>query len=153
MKKSQLAIRARQNLDRRFAGMPAAASFAPPVRGWIKAVREALGMTSAQLANRLRVSQPTVVAMEQSEAKGTIQLATLRRVAKTLDCALVYALVPNRSLEAMVRDQAREVARRRLQSVDHTMFLENQQVNPADLEAQIDAFVRDMPTRTLWDAT
>jgi predicted DNA-binding mobile mystery protein A len=151
MKKSQLAVRARQNLDRRFAEMPPAAFFAPPVRGWIKAIREALGMTSAQLAKRMKVSQPTIVAMEQSEAKGKAQLATLKRVAKALDCTLIYALVPNQPLEIMVQQQAREVARRQLQSVDHTMLLENQQTKPADIEAQIDAYVRDMHPRTLWD--
>jgi predicted DNA-binding mobile mystery protein A len=151
MNKSQLAVRARQNLDRRFAEMPTAASFAPPIRGWIKAIREALGMTSAQLAERMKVSQPTIAGIEQSEAKGKIQLATLKRVAKTLDCTLVYALIPNQPLETMVQDQARKVARRRLHSVDHTMLLENQQSKAADLETQIDAYVRDMNPRTLWD--
>jgi len=151
MKKSQLSVRARQNLDRRFAAMPASASFTPPVRGWIKAIREALGMTSAQLAERMELSQPTITAMEQSEAKGKIQLETLKRVAKALDCTLVYALVPNRPLETIVQNQARKVARRRLLAVDHTMLLENQQTNPADLEAQIDSYVRDMNSRTLWD--
>ncbi len=151
MRKTSLAVRARQALDRRFAQMPPTTSSSPPVRGWIKAIREALGMTTVQLAKRLKVSQPTVVAMEQSEVKGTIQLATLRRVAKTLDCTLVYALVPNQPLETTVQDQAREVARCRLRSVDHTMLLENQQAKPADLEAQIDAYVRDMNPRTLWD--
>jgi len=151
MKKTQLALRARQSLDRRFAEMPLSTSFAPPVRGWIKAIREALGMTTAQLAKRMEVSQPTVVAMEQSEAKGKIQLATLRRVARTLDCTLVYALVPNQPLETMVQDQARKVARRRLQSVSHTMLLENQQLSPEDLDAQIEAYLRDINIRTLWD--
>jgi hypothetical protein len=33
--------------------------------------------------------------------KGTIQLATLRRVAEALDCELVYALVPNKPLDAI----------------------------------------------------
>jgi predicted DNA-binding mobile mystery protein A len=81
-----------------------------PVRGLIKAIREALGMTTAQLAKRLDVKQPSVVAIEQSEAKGTIELATLRRVAEALDCTLVYALVPNKPLEAAVRDGARVCA-------------------------------------------
>lgn len=152
MDKASQAARARQNLDRRFAEMPSAVSFAPPVRGWIKAIREALGMTTAQLAARLSVSQPTVVAMEQSEAKGTIQLATLKRVATALDCTLVYALVPNQPLETTLRDRARTVARRRLHAVDHTMLLEDQQAKPANLEAQIDDYVRGMNLRTLWDA-
>ena len=85
--------------------MSSADQYAPPVRGWIKAIREALGMTTAQLAKRLGVRQPSVVALEQSEARGTIELATLRRVAEALDCTLVYALIPNKPLEATIREQ------------------------------------------------
>jgi predicted DNA-binding mobile mystery protein A len=153
MKKSQLAARARQSLDSRFETIPPAATLTPPIRGWIRAIREALGMTSAQLAKRLKVSQPAIATIEQSEAKGTIQLATLRRVAAAMNCTLAYTLVPNKSLETTVRDQARKVARRRLQSVDHTMLLENQQSKSSALEAQIDAYVRDMDLRALWDET
>ena len=107
MRKAKLAGRSRAHLDERFRKLRPPARFAPPVRGWIKAIRTALGMSTAQLAKRLRVKQPSVVALEQSETKGTMELATLRRVAAALDCTLVYALVPNKPLEATVRDRAR----------------------------------------------
>ena len=68
-------------------------------------------MSTAQLAKRLGIRQPSLVALEQSEAKGTIELATLRRVAEALDCTLVYALVPNKPLETTLRDRARAFAR------------------------------------------
>src|SRR5205814_3836994 len=102
MDKARLAAQSRSHLDERFKELGAVRLYAAPVRGWIKAVRESLGMTTAQLAKRLKVKQPTVVKMEQSEAKGTIELATLRRVAEALDCTLVYAFVPNKPLETMV---------------------------------------------------
>src|ERR1035437_9552462 len=107
MKKARLAAQSRSHLDQRFKALGPVARYSPPLRGWIKAVREALGMTTAQLARRLGVKQPSVVAIEQSEAKGTIELATLRRVAEALDCTLIFALVPNKPLEAIVRDRAR----------------------------------------------
>src|ERR1035441_2089832 len=115
MTKARLAAKSRAHLDERFRALGSATRYASPVRGWIKAIREALGMSTAQLAKRLAVKQPSVVALEQSEAKGTIELATLRRVANALDCTLVYALVPNKPLEAMVRDQPRAFALRRLE--------------------------------------
>jgi predicted DNA-binding mobile mystery protein A len=121
------------------------------VRGWIKAVREALGMTTTQLAARLNVKQPSVVAMEQSEAKGAIELATLRRVAQALDCTLVYALVPNRPLESTIRARARAFARRRLGPVEHSMVLEDQTVKATDSEAWLDEIVRDKNPRLFWD--
>src|ERR1700720_1375648 len=137
MRKAKLAAHSRSHLDKRFKEMGAVTRFAPPVRGWIKAIREALGMSTAQLAKRLRIKQPSIIALEQSEAKGTIELATLRRVAEALDCTLVYALVPKKPLEAMVREQAHKVARRRLQSVEHSMALERQAVSPKGFEKRV----------------
>lgn len=125
--------------------------FATPVRGWIRAIREGLGMSSEQLAKRLGIRQPSVIALEQSEAKGTIELATLRRAAAALDCTLVYALVPNKPLETMVRDRARAVAKRRRQPIEHSMMLEDQAVSAEESEAQLDAFIREMNPRRLWD--
>ncbi|MFI5023496.1 MAG: mobile mystery protein A [Alphaproteobacteria bacterium] len=151
MNNQRLAAQSRQSLDARFAKLRPTERFKPPVRGWIKAIREALGMSSAQLAKRLKIKQPSVVQIEQSELRGTVQLATLRRVAEALNCTLVYALVPNEPLAKIVRQQARKVARRRLQLVEHSLLLESQGVPAKDFEAHIDAFVRDMNPRILWD--
>src|SRR5438477_11560517 len=126
MKKARLAAQSRSQLDERFRELGPAKRYTPPVRGWIKALREALGMSTAQLAKRLGIKQPSLVALEQSEARGTIELATLRRVAEALDCTLVYALLPNKPLEKMVRESARAFARRRREAVEHSMLLEHQ---------------------------
>jgi predicted DNA-binding mobile mystery protein A len=154
MKKARLANQSRSQLDERFREMGPASRYAAPVRGWIKAVREALGMSTAQLAKRLGIRQPSLVALEQSEAKGTIELATLRRVAEALDCTLVYALVPNKPLETMLRDRARAFARRRRAPVEHSMLLEDQKVAAEDTkaaEARLDEILRETNPRLFWD--
>jgi predicted DNA-binding mobile mystery protein A len=152
MKRSKLAALSRSHLDQRFKEPGTVTKLTPPVRGWIQAIRKALGMTTVQLAKRLRIRQPSVVALEQSEAKGTIELATLRRVAEALDCTLVYALVPNRPLETMVRDRARAFARELLGSVEHSMLLEDQKVTANDgEEARLTEFVRETNPRLFWD--
>jgi len=151
MKKARLAAESRSHLDERFQELGPVTRYASPVRGWIKAIRGALGMSTAELAKRLRVKQPSVVALEQSEAKGAIELATLRRVAEALDCTLVYALIPNQPLEAMVRDRARTFARRRLEPVEHSMLLEDQKVTAKDAEARLDETVRETNPRLFWD--
>jgi predicted DNA-binding mobile mystery protein A len=143
--------KARSHLDERLGELGPINRFTPPARGWTKAIRVALGMSAAQLAGRLRVSQPTVTKLEQSEAKGTIELATLRRVAAALDCTLVYALVPNKPLNDIVRDRARILARRRLEPVEHSMLLEDQQVPSKDAEARLDEFIRETNPRLFWD--
>ncbi|MBI1790754.1 MAG: mobile mystery protein A [Acidobacteria bacterium] len=154
MKKARLAAQARSQLDERFREMGPPRRYAPPVRGWIKAIRESLGMTTAQLAERLGIKQPSLVNLEQSEAKGTIEMATLRRVAEALDCTLVYALVPNKPLETMVRDRARAFARKRREDVEHSMMLEDQKVTAKgakDAGVRLDEVVRETNPRLFWD--
>src|ERR1700694_2023283 len=107
MKKAQVAALSRARLDERLKDLGPAARYTPPMKGWIKAIREALGMTAEQLGRRLGVKQPSVIQAEKSEARGSIELATLRRVADALDCTLVYAFVPKKPLEETVRARAR----------------------------------------------
>lgn len=131
--------------------MGSADQYAPPVRGWIKAIRDALGMTTAQLAKRMGIRQPSVVALEQSEARGTIELATLRRVAEALDCTLVYALIPNQPLDTTIRERARAFSRRQWRPVEHSMLLENQQVKRKDNEAELEDIIRETNPRRFWE--
>ncbi len=149
--KQDLAVRARQQLDERFAALPPTERLAAPARGWIKAIREALGMSSEQLARRLGVKQPTLAAIERSEARGSIELATLRRAAEALDCTLVYALVPNRKLATTVKERAHTIATKRLQAVEHSMLLENQALPAAERDARIDDFAHTIKSRDLWN--
>jgi predicted DNA-binding mobile mystery protein A len=151
MNKSRLAIHARLQLDKRFREIGPTSRFESPVRGWIKAIREALGMSTQQLAQRLKIKQPSLVDLEKSEAKGSIELATLRRVAEALDCTLVYALVPNKPIETMVRDRARTFTRKRREQVEHSMLLEDQKVTSKDAEARLDEIVRETKPSLFWD--
>ena len=109
--------------------------FAVPNSGWIRALREALGMSSKDLAARMGVTESTVVRMEANERADSVQLSTLRRAADALGCDLVYALVPRKPLEARVQEQARKQAATFLSPVQHTMLLEAQQTNTAALDA------------------
>lgn len=151
MKKARLAAQSRARLDERLAHFGAAEQYRPPNRGWIKAIREALGMSTAQLAKRLGVRQPSIIDLERSEEKGSIQLATLRRVAEALDCNLVYALVPNQPLEVTIRARARALLRRRRSPIEHTMLLEAQDVAGPVTERQIDDIIRETSPRRFWD--
>lgn len=148
-------ISARKNIDKRLAplindGTP----LARPPRGWIRAIREALGMTTAQLAKRLGISQPSVVGLEKAEASKAVTLATLERAARALDCTLVYALVPRQPLEQIVQGRARERARERLLTISHSMTLENQGVRDEDEREQLERLVKKLlegPGSALWE--
>jgi predicted DNA-binding mobile mystery protein A len=144
--------RARQRLDERLSSLKPTEHFRAPPKGWVRAVRDALGMSGVQFARRLGVRPQSVEALEASEASGTIQLKTLRRAAEALDCSLVYAVVPNDSLEAVVLSRARRIALRDLGRVAHTMRLEAQETGDADLEARVNAYIRDnVKERDLWN--
>ncbi len=108
-------------------------------------------MTTVQLASRLGIKQPSAAALEKSEARGSIELATLRRVAEALDCTLVYALVPRESLEATLRGRARSLLQRRGGSVAHSMLLEDQQVAARQTDARLEEALREMNPRVFWD--
>jgi predicted DNA-binding mobile mystery protein A len=145
---------ARRQLDTTLAKFSEMKRVQPPAKGWIRAVREALGMSGKQLAGRLQVSQPRVFKLEQDEPAGALTLKTMRQVAESLDCVFVYALVPRSSLEETVKTQARVVAAGRLQRVSHTMLLEAQgltsEEQQASLDTAIEELVRETP-RDLWD--
>lgn len=130
---------------------PVTSAFAKPAGGWIKAIREALGMSGDQLARRLGVTRFAVRSLEQQERDEGIRLSSLRRAAEALDCRLVYAFVPNKSLENMVGDRAELVARRRLAGVQQTMALEDQALEDDELDAQTARLARTLTnSRDLW---
>jgi predicted DNA-binding mobile mystery protein A len=108
-----------------------------PSGGWLRAVRQALGITTRQLAKSVGVSQAAVVHAERTEAKGDITLATLQRYAAALDCELSYALVPRRPLQEMVEERADRIARDQVSRVRHSMALEDQSTSEEHLEREI----------------
>jgi predicted DNA-binding mobile mystery protein A len=144
-----------EQLDRTLGQFAAMREVSLPVKGWIRAVREALGMNGTQLAQRLKVSQPRIPKIEQDELAGGLTLKTMRQVAEALDCVFVYALVPKTTLAETVQGQARKVAQARMQRVTHTMLLEAQELTDmeqqASLAAVVEELVREKP-KELWDA-
>lgn len=144
--------KARKNLDLRFTeSRELRQKLARPNQGWIRAIRQALGMTAEQLGRRMGITQATLSGMEASEINGSIRLSTLRKAAEAMHCTLVYALVPNTSLEDIVQDQARKVAAEQLQPVEHTMLLENQSLQGMVREEFLQNYIEnEIDFRRLW---
>jgi predicted DNA-binding mobile mystery protein A len=145
---------AADQLDRRFEEIrPLLKQLERPSRGWIKAIREGLGMTTAQLAKRMGIRQPSLAELEKAEADRRVTLGSLERAAEALDCRLVYVLVPNRPLSDRLAERADQVAEEQLAAVNQTMKLEKQAVsNSRQREAMKQRIVMallDKPSR-LW---
>ena len=139
----------REQLDKTFESLNSIRGLHRPVKGWLRSIREALGMSGRQLADRIGVSQPRVVQMEKDELSGALTLKTLRQAAEAMDCVFVYALVPRTSLEKAMRDQAKIVAEQRFSRTSHTMLLEDQLVSNDErkkmLDAKLEDLIREMP--------
>jgi len=109
-----------------------------PRKGWLKSIREALGMSSRQMAKNLGKSNADILAMEKREAQNRITLETLEKAAESLGCQLVYALVPHTTLENLVDDQAKKAAKRIVQKTSHNMGLEGQNITLEEAQEQIE---------------
>ncbi|QCP53017.1 mobile mystery protein A [Trinickia violacea] len=110
----------------------------PPPRGWLKAIRESLGLTERQQAERLGITGSTLHKSESAEAEDRITLGQLRKLADGLDCELVYALVPRKPLTQVVEDRARSIALQEVSGVAHTMSLEDQRPATDRLRKQVE---------------
>lgn len=143
-----------QILDRKLPELQAAAALlrARPTKGWIHAIRSALGMSATVLADRLRVSHPTVLSYEKAELSGRIQLDTLGRVADAMDCELIVALVPRRSIRETLRTRATQIANQEVSATVQSMQLEDQEVTAEQTQAQFELLVENLvrEPRKLW---
>ncbi|HEY5125597.1 MAG TPA: mobile mystery protein A [Ignavibacteria bacterium] len=107
-----------------------------PPKGWIYEIRNALQLTFGQLSRRIGISAPTIKVFENSEVKGTITLNSLRKFAESVNCKLVYAIVPNESLEKIIDNQIEKVAGGVVKRTSHSMNLENQNINSEEEKKQ-----------------
>ncbi len=150
MKRTQRS-QARSALDGKLSAVDVRA-ITPPTVGWVRAIRDALGMTTRQLARRMGVAPSTVASLEQSERAGLVQLDTLRRAADALDCDLVYALVPRIGLSESVRRRAYERAYHEIMRVDRTMRLEAHGVGNEQLLIRINDYAAQLvDSAPIWD--
>ena len=145
---------ARRNLDKKLNSLRNSEVATRPARGWIRAIREALGMTTTQLGRRMNVTQSTALGFEKAEQNKGISLQTLERAANAMDCRLVYAFVPREPLEQLVETRARALAKQHLRATTHSMALENQRVESDAEREQLERLTRTLMERSaarLWD--
>ena len=125
-----------------------------PQSGWIRSIRESIGMTTRQLAKRLGVIQQRASAIELAEKSGTLKMKTLEEVAKALNCRLVYYLVPIEPPEKFLKERAYEVAKRQLSLSTHSMDLESQGISSEEKQRQLKKIADELlvkGSKELWD--
>lgn len=123
-----------------------------PHAGWLRATRDALGMSRAQMAGRMGITRARIAQLEQAEKEETIKLDTLRRAADALNCTLVYAFIPNEPYDQIMSNQAKVRAGEHVAQVVQTMRLEGQ--TPSEsvrTHAQMEAERQLIESGRLWD--
>jgi predicted DNA-binding mobile mystery protein A len=118
-----------KQLERALEVFAPAKNSSRPQKGWLRAIREATGISLREMATRLRKTPTLAAKLEKSEAEYRITLASLRDAADALGCQLVYALLPkNGSIQDLAEHGARVKAAENVRAVEQSMALENQAV-------------------------
>ena len=120
-----------------------------PKQGWLKTIREFLGMTTTQLAKKIDVSQPRVINMEKNEQN--IKISTMERIANALNCDFVYALVPRENIDDIIYNQAKKKALKIMNKVNKNMGLENQLAESEDTLEDLIKELSDNNIARIWD--
>lgn len=143
----------REQLDEKLNILKSFVGFFPQ-QGWVKTIREVLGMSTSQLGKRVGIDQSRISRLENAEKTGNLKLSSLQKIAKGLNMEFVYGFVPKGTLESMVRNQARKIALKRLKTLNTTMLLESQALSENEkaraLDDMIEKILIDHP-KGFWD--
>lgn len=126
-----------------------------PNNGWINTIRTALNMTMAQLGTRLKITRQGVRSIEESEAKGSISINSLKEVGMALDLKFVYGFVPkDGTIDSLINIKAKKLARKIVLRTNQNMKLEGQGIG----EVKIKEIIKDLTNeikremkKSLWD--
>ena len=126
----------------------------PPI-GWIKAIRNGIGMSMEQLGKKLSITKQGVMDIEKREKEGAITIKSMQEIAKAMDMKLVYGFVPNEGdLEQMIETRAIEMAKKIVERTSNTMKLEDQANSKERIEKAIKERASEIINKTpkiLWD--
>lgn len=142
-----------EQLDKKLAFLKNFAALGMPPKGWIKAIREALGLSASQLGKKAGIDQSRVSRLENAEKDGNLKLSSLQNIAKALNMKFVYGFVPEDTLEALVRNQAKRIALKRLETLDSTMRLEKQALSKEDQKKALNDMIEKIlidPPKDFW---
>jgi predicted DNA-binding mobile mystery protein A len=124
----------REQLDKKLIPLKTLANSGIPETGWIKSIREALGMSAKDVAKKVGIDQSRISRLENAEKNGNVKLSSLQRIAMGLGMDFVYGFVPKNTLETLVREQALKIAKEKMKRLSHTMHLELQELNDEEKE-------------------
>lgn len=76
----------------------------------IRRIREILGMTQAQLAERAGMNHPSAIANIENNPKADLQLSTIQRISEALGCNFLSGVIPREEIAKELEKRSGEVA-------------------------------------------
>ena len=150
--KKQLLI---EQLDQKLEPFQKTEMVIVPDKGWINAIRTTLNMTMAQLGNKLGVTKQGVNKIEESEAKGSISINSLKEVGAALDLKLVYGFVPNDgTIDSFINNKAQSLARKIVSRTNQNMKLEDQGISEEKIKQSVIDLAKEIKRemrKSLWE--
>lgn len=126
-----------------------------PNKGWINTIRTTVNMTMAQLGAKLNITRQGVKRIEDSEAKGTLSINSLKEVAQALELKFVYGFVPkDGSIDHLINLKAENLARKIVLRTNQNMKLEDQGISDDKINDSIIDLANEIKRemrRSLWD--
>ncbi len=144
-----------EQLDQKLQPFQETVTILVPEKGWINAIRTTLNMTMEQLGNKLNITRQGVKKIEESEAKGSISINSLKEIGKAMDLKLVYGFVPNDgTIDNLIAIKARTLAQKIVSRTNHNMKLEDQGISEDKIEQSISdlaAEIKREMKKSLWE--
>lgn len=126
-----------------------------PNKGWIHTIRTTLHMTMGQLGANLNITRQGVKRIEESEAKGTISINSLKEVGEALELKFIYGFVPkDGSINNLINSKAENLARKIILRTNQNMKLENQGIGDEKINGSIKDLANEIKRemrKSLWD--
>lgn len=142
----------RAQLDRSFINLKTL-NLKTPKKGWLKEIRESLGMSMKDLAERLGTIKQRIERIEKDEIASKVTLETMKKTAEAMNCDFVYFILPKNSLEEILKGQSLKAAEKILKQVGKTMTLEAQSTSNLSQKKMIENLAQDMllkEDRKIW---
>ena len=144
-----------EQLDQKLKPFQKAEMILIPDKGWINSIRTTLNMTMAQLGLKLNVTRQGVKKIEESEAKGSISINSLKEVGEVLDLKFVYGFVPkDGSIDNLINSKAKKLAKKIVLRTNQNMKLENQGLSDEKIKRSIidlSAEIKREMRKSLWE--
>ena len=152
MKKQKLIL---EQVDRKIHQLRKIEELSIPSSGWVKAIRQSLGMSLRQLGLKMGITAQSVKEIEERELNETISIRVLKQFSHSLNMKFIYGFIPqDKSLEDMIERRAMEIATSIVSRTSMNMKLEDQENSAERIKKAINEKASEIKLeipKYLWD--